>query len=93
MTALQHFFLFILGHPIILGVLAVLAAVACGYNDMLRFRMRRVNAIAGVCFRESIRRRILWITPLAILGVVVVSQLQKSLDFLDDKLAQATAGR
>jgi hypothetical protein len=83
LAALEQFFQYVLAHPIILGILAVLAAVAFGYGDMLRFRMRRVNAIAGVCFRESIRRRILWITPLAIVGVVVVSQLQKSSDEQD----------
>ncbi len=83
MIALEQFFLFILGHPIILGLVAVVVAVAMGHGDMLRFRMRRVNAIAEVCFRESIRRRVLWITPLAILGVVVVSQLQKAMDEQD----------
>ncbi len=47
------------------------------------FVFRRVRAIASVCFSESIRRRVLWITPLAILGVIVVSQLQKPIDEQD----------
>jgi len=62
---------------------SIVAFIVDVVSDIRRFRMRRVNAIAGVCFRESIRRRILWITPLAILGVVVVSQLQKSADDQD----------
>lgn len=63
------------------------AAVICaggllifGLGDLRRLSLRRIWAIGGVCFRESIRRRVLWIIPLAILGVVVVSQLQKVFD-------------
>src|SRR3954447_1963745 len=59
----------------VIGVLIVLAGVVIGLGDLRRFRWRRVAAIANVCFAESIRRRILWITPLAILGVIAVSQL------------------
>ncbi len=49
----------------------------------------RVEAISGVSFQESIRRRVLWITPLAILGVIVVAGFQKAVDPLDD-IRQAT---
>ena len=45
--------------------------------------MRRVWAISSVCFAESIRRRVLWITPLAIIGVVIVAQLQRPIDEQD----------
>src|SRR5215218_7504097 len=62
---------------------AVIAGVVVGYGDLLRLSFRRIWAISGVCFDESIRRRILWITPLAILGVIIVSQLQRPLDEQD----------
>ena len=75
--------MFLLDNPIYIGVAVLIAAAFLGSGDLLRFRMRRVNAIAGVCFAESIRRRVLWITPLAILGVVVVSALQKPMDEQD----------
>ncbi len=65
------------------GLIIVVGLFILGFRDLLRFRLRRVWAIAGVCFDESIRRRILWITPLAILGVIVVSQLQKPTDEQD----------
>lgn len=68
--------------PIAAAVI-VLAALAIGYRDVGRFRLRRVRAIAGVCFAESIRRKILWITPLAIVGVVAVSQFARPADEQD----------
>lgn len=63
--------------------LIVLATAAFGYRDIVRLRMRRVLALAGVSFRESLRRRVLWITPLAILGVIAVSQFTKAVDEQD----------
>ena len=60
--------------------LAVLAIGSLYYRDVQRFRFRRVLAIGGVSFRESIRRRVLWITPLAIIGVVAVTQFTKGAD-------------
>src|SRR5216110_3063598 len=62
---------------------AVVAGLAVGYGDLLRLNLKRIWAISGVCFDESIRRRILWITPLAILGVIIVSQLQRPIDEQD----------
>lgn len=67
------------------GIILV-AGVAVGLKDIARLNLhglRRVRAISSVSFRESIRRRVLWITPLAILGVIVVSQLQRPLDEQD----------
>ena len=61
----------------------LIGLVLFGMRDLLRFSWTRVWAISGVCFDESIRRRVLWITPLAILGVVIVSQLQKPFDEQD----------
>ena len=40
-------------------------------------------AISGVCFAESVRRKVLWIVPLAILGLVAVVQLQQPADEQD----------
>jgi len=65
------------------GAIVLIGLVLFGMQDLLRFSWGRVWAISGVCFDESIRRRVLWITPLAILGVIVVSQLQKPFDELD----------
>src|SRR5689334_21708680 len=61
----------------------LIAALVIGIQDVARLRLCRAWAISGVCFDESIRRRILWITPLAILGVIIVAQLQKPVDEQD----------
>jgi ABC-type transport system involved in multi-copper enzyme maturation permease subunit len=65
------------------GLIVLIGLFVIGFKDVIRFRFRRVWAISGVCFDESIRRRILWITPLAILGVIIVAQLQKPNDEQD----------
>lgn len=65
------------------GAIILIGLVAFGMRDLLRFSWTRVWAISGVCFDESIRRRVLWITPLAIVGVILVSQLQKPFDEQD----------
>src|SRR2546422_5135043 len=70
----------------ILGILIVGFGLVYGLGDVMRAARggwKRVWAISGVCFDESIRRRVLWITPLAILGIVIVSQLQRPLDEQD----------
>ncbi len=64
----------------ILLILLAVAFLVLGFGDILRFSPRCALAIASVCFRQSIRRRVLWITPLAIAGVVAVSQFQRSVD-------------
>ncbi len=69
--------------------LIVLAMVIYGLRDLLRFSGRRTWAISSVCFTESMRRRVLWITPLGMLGVVVVSQLQHPFD-AQDAIRQTT---
>lgn len=68
---------------VVAGGIVALGLLVYGLRDLLGFSGRRVWAMRGVCFDESIRRRVLWITPLAILGVVVVSQLSKSIDEQD----------
>ena len=57
--------------------------LAFGLSDLARLSLKRIWAISGVCFAESIRRRVLLITPLAILGVIIISQLQRPNDEQD----------
>lgn len=66
----------------IVAVIALIG-IAIGWRDLLRFRFRRLWAISDVSFAESIRRRVLWVTPLAMLGVIVVSQLSRPSDEID----------
>jgi hypothetical protein len=54
-----------------------------GLGDTKRFSLTRAWAISGVCFDESIRKRVLWITPLAIAGVIGITQFQRALDEQD----------
>jgi ABC-type transport system involved in multi-copper enzyme maturation permease subunit len=68
---------------LIAGIIIVVGTLVYGLADVLRFSWKRVWAIGSVCFDESIRRRVLWIIPIAIFGVIVVSQLQKPLDEQD----------
>src|SRR5688500_14746215 len=74
---------------LILFVLIVLAGIAVGVTDMLRFSWKRVWAIGSVCWTEAWRRRIWLIPPLAFLGVVIISQFQRPLDE-QDAIRQST---
>jgi ABC-type transport system involved in multi-copper enzyme maturation permease subunit len=69
------------------ALIVLVGLVASGFDDLKQFTIgrgfQRAWAISGICFKESIRRRVLWITPLAIIGVLAVSQLQKSADAQD----------
>src|SRR3954471_24694480 len=67
----------------ICGAIAVLGLVVYGFRDLLRLSGGRVWAISSVCFAESVRRKIWLITPLAIVGVIVVAQLQRPMDERD----------
>ncbi len=73
---------------VLLGLIVV-AFLAFGLRDLARLSLVRISAIASVSFAESIRRRVLWITPLAILGAIVVSQLQNAVD-PQDAIRQTT---
>ncbi len=66
-----------------LFALSVVLGVAFGAADMARFSWSRVWALGKICSVEAHRRKVYWITPLAILGVVIVSQLQRPLDEQD----------
>ena len=67
----------------IAGAIVLLGLVVYGFADLSRFSLKRAWAISQVAFSESIRRRVLWITPLAILGVIIVAQLQRAIDEQD----------
>ncbi len=65
------------------AAIVVLGICLYGFKDLVRLSIGRIWAISGVCFRDAIRRRVLWITPLAMLAVVIVSQLQNADDEAD----------
>jgi ABC-type transport system involved in multi-copper enzyme maturation permease subunit len=67
-------------HWWIAGLIVVGGLLFFGLNDLMRLSFSRVWALSSVSFAESIRRRVLWVTPFAILGVIVVSILQHSGD-------------
>jgi ABC-type transport system involved in multi-copper enzyme maturation permease subunit len=69
--------------PIIATAIIVLGLGIFGIPDLLRFSFKRVWAISSVCYQESIRRKVLWIIPVAIIGLVVVVQLQLPIDEQD----------
>jgi hypothetical protein len=73
---------------VVLGIVLV-AFLVFGLRDLARLSWVRISAISSVSFDESIRRRVLWVTPLAILGAVVVSQLQNAVD-PQDAIRQTT---
>jgi ABC-type transport system involved in multi-copper enzyme maturation permease subunit len=73
----------------VLLAVIVLAFVVVGMRDLARLSWRRLNAISSVCWAESLRRRVLWITPLAIIGAIVVCQLQNPVD-PQDAIRQTT---
>ena len=64
----------------IAGVIVVGGLLIFGREELWRLRFRRVWAISSVVSAESVRRKVLWVTPLAILGVLAVSLLQHALD-------------
>lgn len=70
----------------IAGVVIIAGLFIYGLRDTLALLaggFKRAWAISSVCFAESIRKRVLWIAPVAILGVIVVSQFQRPIDEAD----------
>ena len=67
-----------------LGALVLLVGLfGIGLRDLRRLRPGRALAIAGVAFKESVRRRVLWVTPLAMLGVVALGRFVQGEDAAD----------
>ena len=54
----------------LLGGGILLLGLVLGLKDLVRISLTRIWALSTVTFRQSIRRRVLWITPLVILGVI-----------------------
>ena len=65
------------------GLIVVIGLLVYGLRDVTRFSFRRTWAIGGVCFSDAVRRRVLWVAPLAMLGVLVVGQLINPTDEQD----------
>jgi ABC-type transport system involved in multi-copper enzyme maturation permease subunit len=61
---------------VIATVIITVGIFVYGWNDVVRTHWQRVWAISGVCVTESLRRKVLWLTPLAMIGIVVVCQFQ-----------------
>lgn len=75
---------FILGHlGWFVGGAIVVIGVVYGLSDLRQLSASRIWAISSVSFSESIRRRVLLITPLAILGILGVSQFLDPVDPAD----------
>ncbi len=70
-------------HWWIAGGILIIGLLGLGLQDTRRLSLARVWAISGVCSAESIRRRVLWLTPLTILAILAVSQFQRPVDQLD----------
>jgi ABC-type transport system involved in multi-copper enzyme maturation permease subunit len=68
---------------LVVAVIVIYGLLVVGAGDVMRFSLKRAWAISGVCFAESIRKRVLWITPLAIVGVIGITQFQRALDEQD----------
>lgn len=64
-------------------------ALLYGLKDVARLSPVRVMAISRVSFSESIRRRVLWVTPVAIVGIIAVAQFLDPVD-PQDALRQTT---
>ncbi len=68
---------------LVVGGLLLLAFVVYGLRDLARFSLYRTWAISGVVFSESVRRKVLWVTPLAMVAVLLMVQLQDPADEAD----------
>ena len=77
-----------LGLAVGLGVVVV-GLLLIGRRDLMRLNLRRAWAIGSVCLKESLRRRVLWVTPVVMLAVVGVSQFVIGTDPADE-LRQVT---
>jgi ABC-type transport system involved in multi-copper enzyme maturation permease subunit len=67
----------------------VLVGLVYGFADIARLNPVRVWALSSVSFAESIRRRVLWVTPVAIVGILAVAQFLDPVD-PQDALRQTT---
>src|ERR1044071_4015877 len=75
--------------PLAAAAIVLIGLFVVGLRDLARFSLTRAWAISSVCFAQSIRRKVLWITPLVIAGVLIVAQFQKPVD-QQDAIRQTT---
>jgi hypothetical protein len=75
------------GLYVALAILVV--GLVYGFADIRRLSPVRMWAISSVSFSESIRRRVLWVTPVAIVGILAVAQFLDPVD-PQDALRQTT---
>jgi ABC-type transport system involved in multi-copper enzyme maturation permease subunit len=73
----------------VVGAAIVIGGLLYGLKDIGRLSLARAGAIAGVSFSESIRRRVLLVTPVAIIGILAVAQFLDPTD-PQDALRQTT---
>jgi ABC-type transport system involved in multi-copper enzyme maturation permease subunit len=67
-------------HWWVAGIVVIGGLLLFGLGELARLRFSRVWAISSVCFAESIRRKVLLVTPLGILGVIAIALLQHPVD-------------
>jgi ABC-type transport system involved in multi-copper enzyme maturation permease subunit len=65
------------------GAIVVVGLFILGLKDVLRFSIARVWAVSNVNYTEALRKRVLWVAPLAMIGVIAVAQFQRPIDELD----------
>lgn len=65
------------------GLIVVFGLLVYGLRDLMRFSLARAWAVSGVTFTDAVRRHVLWVTVPAILGCIVISQLQRPFDGQD----------
>jgi ABC-type transport system involved in multi-copper enzyme maturation permease subunit len=71
------------------AVVVVIFGVVIGIGDLVRLSPTRVFAISGVVVADAVRRRVLWIAPVAIVGILAVSQFLNPID-PQDAIRQTT---
>jgi hypothetical protein len=72
---IQGYLIWWIAAVVVIGGLSIF-----GLDEVRRLAIQRIWAISSVCFAESIRRKVLWVVPLAIVGVIVVSVFQHAGD-------------
>lgn len=69
--------------PTLAAAIVLIGLFGLGFKDLLHLSPTRLWAVSTVVVQQAFRRRVLWITPVLILGIITVSQLQRSIDAQD----------
>ena len=62
------------------AVAIVIVGLVYGLRDIRQFHPARVWALSSVSYTDAIRRRVLWVTPVAIVGILAVAQFLDPVD-------------